>query len=269
MVYGCLRPKLSWDQLLRFLVLAKELLDDASWDRTKIPAERVGKEFLQVCGNLVVFDEDDQTARLAHHTVGQFLNEIKIPRVDSDIQVGDICLTYLKFSDFERQLVTAGKGYEIFKAGDVSQSAFARIPHILGIRKRVYDFLLAIYSQKNKMSLPDADYAELLRKYERKPLTTSLEQQYRLLNYVTENWVWHTQHFEQHIHGCWRKFHDLALIKTLHFDFRPWTTVWPQRTSTPQHFSVEPRERLPKPASITPRNFWSDLRKLAWIIGLG
>ena len=76
------------------------------------------------------------------------------------------------------------------------------------------------------MSLPDADYAELLRKYERKPLTTSLEQQYCLLNYVTENWVWHTQYFEQHSHGRWRKFHDLALIKTLSFDFRPWTTVY-------------------------------------------
>lgn len=61
----------------------------------KFLSERIGKEFLQVCGNLVLFGEDDQTARLAHHTVGQFRSENKIPRVDSDIQVGDICLTYL------------------------------------------------------------------------------------------------------------------------------------------------------------------------------
>ena len=77
----------------------------------------------------------------------------------------------------ERQVVTAGKGCEIFKAGDVRQSVSV-CSNTADSRDKQggVRFLLAINSQKNKMSLANADYAELLRKYERKPLTTSLEQ---------------------------------------------------------------------------------------------
>ena len=114
----------------------------------KFLSERIGKEFLQVCGNLVLFDEDDQTSRLAHHTVGQFRSENKIPRVDSGHSGRRYLSDLPTVSDFERQIVTVAKGCEIFKAGDVSQSAFARTLQIMGISKGAYDFFLAIYSQK-------------------------------------------------------------------------------------------------------------------------
>jgi hypothetical protein len=42
---------------------------DQSWDADKIPNH---SRLIQACRNLVVFDEDDETVRLAHHTVQQF-----------------------------------------------------------------------------------------------------------------------------------------------------------------------------------------------------
>ena len=47
--------------------------DDVSWDRRKVSAETDEKRFLRVCGNLVVLHERDGTVRLAHHTLGMFV----------------------------------------------------------------------------------------------------------------------------------------------------------------------------------------------------
>jgi hypothetical protein len=82
---------------------------DASWDSTKIPD---ASRLIQACGHLAVLD-DDGTARFAHHTVQQFL--IGLPLKDSisefhfdlskaDARAGEICITYLLFSDFEKQI---------------------------------------------------------------------------------------------------------------------------------------------------------------------
>lgn len=68
-------------------------LGDASWDRRKISAETDGKRFLRVCGNLVVFHERDSTVRLAHHTVGQFLDQYKRDHSQTNVRIGEICLT--------------------------------------------------------------------------------------------------------------------------------------------------------------------------------
>ena len=85
---------------------------DASWDSTKIPDT---SRLIQACGHLAVLD-DDGTARFAHHTVQQFL--IGLPLKDSisefhfdlskaDVGAGEICITYLLFSDFEKQITVS------------------------------------------------------------------------------------------------------------------------------------------------------------------
>ncbi len=87
--------------------------DDVSWDRRKISAETDEKRFLGVCGNLVVFHMRDSTVRLAHHTVGRFLEQHKKDRPQIDEKIGQICLTYLAFSDFESQVSLVGKRQDI------------------------------------------------------------------------------------------------------------------------------------------------------------
>lgn len=86
---------------------------DRSWKAEKIPdASRT----IQACRNLVVLDETDKTVRLAHHSVRKFL--LEAPTQDSipefhfklrraSIEAGELCVAYLSFSDFERQLTTS------------------------------------------------------------------------------------------------------------------------------------------------------------------
>src|SRR6266536_1465622 len=84
-----------------------------SWDSGKIPQNQ--KQILQACGHLVVYDKGDETVRLAHYTVQQFLisrslkpggDILQFSLNDADRWVGEVCVAYLSFSDFETQLST-------------------------------------------------------------------------------------------------------------------------------------------------------------------
>lgn len=85
-------------------------LTDRSRDADKMPNH---SRLIQACRNLVVFDEDDEAVRLAHHTVQQFLLQpptngsapgLQFQLEQADVEVGEICVAYLSFSDFERQI---------------------------------------------------------------------------------------------------------------------------------------------------------------------
>ncbi len=65
------------------------------------------------CGNLVTVDEEDESVQFAHHTVKQYLCAqggysgtafLTMSLAEASHAVGEVCVTYLSFSDFERQL---------------------------------------------------------------------------------------------------------------------------------------------------------------------
>ena len=218
----CARRPLRFDELKDAVAVD---LGDVSWDRKKISAETDGKRFLHVCGNLIVFHERDTTVRLAHHTVGQFFGKHTGDQPHTDIRIGELCLTYLGFSDFETQVVSASKNQDIFEAHSSRKASYYQIPQVLGLRNGVYDFLMGLYHRNNHRSLPDVNYAELMRRYQKKPLPPSLAQKYPLLNYVTANWLWHAKMFDPQTSECWSRFRDFVLHKALPFDFKPWNTL--------------------------------------------
>lgn len=92
-------------------------LTDPHLDYSKFPIMEDGR-LIQCCGNLAVLNRKDNTVRLAHHTVRQFLlgdNTWQNPMSHMDIGtlaspslteslVGGLCVTYLCFSNFERQI---------------------------------------------------------------------------------------------------------------------------------------------------------------------
>ena len=200
-------------------------LDDVAWDRSKISAETDAKRFLFVCGNLVVFHERDSTVRLAHHTVGQFLDEHKRDHSKTDVRIGEICLTYLGFSDFETQVVPTSKNQDLLGAQSSRQAGFYRIPQILGLSNGVYGFILGLYNRNKKLPLPGVNYAELMRRHQKQPLPASLAQKYCLLTYVAENWIWHARSFDPKTSDRWSEFREFVFYKTLPFDFKPWDTL--------------------------------------------
>lgn len=186
----CARRPLRFDELKDAVAVD---FDDVSWDRRKFSAETEGKRFLHVCGNLVVFHERDSTVRLAHHTVGQFLDEQKSHHSQTDVRIGKICLTYLGFSDFETQVIPFRKNQDLFGAQSSRQAGFPLIPQVLGFSNGVYDFILGLYNWNNRRSIPDVKYAEIMRRYGKRPLPESLTRKYCLLDYVIENWIWHAK----------------------------------------------------------------------------
>ena len=64
----CAERPLKIDELTEAIAIDTT---DTFWDLEKMSVD--GKRMISHCGNLVVFDKDDQTVRLAHYTVQQFL----------------------------------------------------------------------------------------------------------------------------------------------------------------------------------------------------
>ena len=218
----CARRPLRFDELKDAVAVE---IDDVSWDRRKISAETDGKRFLRVCGNLAVFHGRDSTVRLAHRTVGQFLSQYRRDHSQPDLRISEICLTYLNFSDFETQIVSVRKNQDLFGARCPKKAGYDRIPQLLGVSNGVFEFILGLCNWNKKQPLPDVNYAELMRRYQAKPLPESLAQKYHLLDYVTANWIWHAKNFDPETPECWSRFGELVFHKTLPFDFKPWGSL--------------------------------------------
>ena len=199
-------------------------LGDEFWDRSKISTEPNGKRFLENCGALVLFDESDNTVRLMHNTVAQFLREHIFRSGESNHLVVDVCATYLCFSDFETQITLAGRERPIVKWNS-NQSVVSRMVQLLGISKGVYDFLLNIYNRGERRLALDVDYVELLKRCQKQKPSVPFDEKYRLLSYIREHWIWHMLHLNTIRPKSWSCLRELVFTKTLPFDFRPWDTT--------------------------------------------
>lgn len=66
------------------------------------------KDILEICGSLVSFNASSETARIAHHSVREFLtdrlsqsSEFSIPVTTSHRYIAEVCLSYLLLEDFD------------------------------------------------------------------------------------------------------------------------------------------------------------------------
>jgi hypothetical protein len=114
-------------KVFRWVSGAKRSLDLAELEEAvgldpsdkSFPVDRIarheGKRLISACGNLVIYDEEDGSVGFAHHTVLQYL-VTRSPRQHPsllatdfrptvvDTYIGEVCLAYLSYSDFETQL---------------------------------------------------------------------------------------------------------------------------------------------------------------------
>ena len=200
---------------------------DKSWDSTKIPHT---SRLIQNCGNLVVLD-DDGTARFAHHTVQQFL--IGLPSQDSvpdfhfdpgkaDIEAGDICMTYLLFSDFETQITIQEPqrtGQLPTPHGVISSIILkSGIGNSTSSISNYWQYLLPwrVKQPTLTLELDLSRYAGLKR-----TPPPDVKSKYQLLSYAIENWLKHLSMIDED-DGPWNKFKYLATEKSTSFDIRPW-----------------------------------------------
>jgi hypothetical protein len=200
---------------------------DRSWDPTKIPDL---SRLIQACGNLVVLD--DRTVRLAHHTVQQFLLEpptkdsileFHFQRSKANVEAGEICVTYLSFSDFETQ-ITISRPNNLLQASKVPGPAaiLDSVASPLGVRNvtsgifKLGQYMRTGRAEQQPLTFDLAKFTEL-----KKPPPPSLGEKYRFLNYAIENWLSHTSDFSED-NTMWKSFRYLAMDKPTAFDIRAW-----------------------------------------------
>src|SRR5437667_746298 len=92
----CARRPLQIDELKEAVGIDST---DTFWDTDKIATD--GMRLIQCCGNLIVFDKNDKTVRLAHKTVQQFLlsepaysmelSKFHFQLQQANLEVGEIC----------------------------------------------------------------------------------------------------------------------------------------------------------------------------------
>src|SRR6266536_1818989 len=215
------RP-LCLDELKEAIAFGPE---DSKWNNSMIP------NIISSCGNLLIFD-DDGTVRLAHSTVRQFLLSDKRPdskvagipleeqtrildkfnfqQGQADLEVGEGCVTYLSFSDFDAQLLRTAEPDD-FKAKNILPPV-ANF-HALGAPS---------FNRLLKKAFPRSGQ---LKRTVIVPRTTTVRPEtsskYKLLNYTKNNWALNTIHISEKS-LVWHKFKRLALIQNRSWKLQPW-----------------------------------------------
>ncbi|KAI9871159.1 MAG: hypothetical protein M1830_003253, partial [Pleopsidium flavum] len=207
---------------------------DRSWDARKIPD---ATRSIQACGNLVVFDEDDKTVRLAHHSVRQFLlepptqdpiSEFHFQLSQANVEAGELCVAYLSFSDFETQLTIPSAN--ILRPasnvpGPVAVLDSVRSSSSLGhVKSGMVNFRQHMRTGSKRQQTPTFDLGEFLKL--RKSPPPSLREKYLFLNYAIENWIGHTSNFSEDNTTMWKSFKYLAMDKPMPFDTRSWPDTY-------------------------------------------
>jgi ankyrin repeat protein len=212
---------------------------DTFWDREKIPRP---ERLYEACGNLVVISEDDQTIRLAHNSVQQFLLEpllhqkldyFHISPSQVDIELGETCVAYLFFSDFETQIAVPNRRILSISHMPEPKMIMEQATSSSGlssISSSIFQFQNRLRSSARSSRPMDFDLAKFA-KLKSSPSRT-LHDRYRFLDYAIQNWVAHTSLFSEHNTNMWRSFKKLALDKNLPFDIRPWGDI-NERTKRP------------------------------------
>ena len=191
----------------------------------------------KLCGNLLASDPDGSIL-LAHHSVLQFLQScMSIPSIggfhfqldEAERYLGDTCMTYLNFADFETSLTTTPDSSTLQPlARPLDLGA-----HVLPALKR-----LPLHRGSRLTQLSDGCGFSLDAQL-RTALATSRKAktmpQFALLDYCRTNWYHHCAVFSQEDENH-SELQELVLRKELPFHWRPWD---PPNCSSPYpHWAI-------------------------------
>jgi ankyrin repeat protein len=177
------------------------------------------------CGNLVTVDEETRAVQFAHPTVKEYLldhnaddtvaapaavNRFHFRPDDADIVVGEVCVTYLCFSDFERQLVKTSKLDLSVKPAALA-SASLSASGISSVAKGLAQ-LERWRNGSRPAKLDNLVHLENARRIDR---MAARQDKFHFLPYATECWVAHTRYITENAR-TWRQFLRLVLTDS-HF----------------------------------------------------
>ena len=204
---------------------------DTSW---RSAASMDDEQLIRSFGALVCVDMEDRTIRFVHHTVLQFLFSTEetspvfhFSQAHAHCFVGDMCVVYLSFSDFETSLKQRPPERKVQDPAIFQAGAMLTIPRVLGIGRSLFDVAYRLYGGKQATAGPTIDHDKLLKTAHKpmepiEPVASMLARKYRLLDYVVSYWDYHTKWLEEKNVAIWRLFRNLAMSKSLPFEFRKW-----------------------------------------------
>ncbi|KAL3421159.1 ankyrin repeat protein [Phlyctema vagabunda] len=224
----CARRPLTVDELCEAIAFD---IDDSYWDESKIPTDIF--RLIRASGNLFVVQKESREIQLAHYTIQQHILDTKnstgkffcFKLQEANEIVGETCAAYLNFSDFETQIVP-----HVDNGVTANMAAVERaVPEIGKVNliassstsMAAFSLLGRVFLANSKAT--NIDYGRHVR-WEKQPVENLLEN-YRLLAYVRQNWLWHTASFISKDGENPKRtllFSQLILKKQPLFTFRPW-----------------------------------------------
>ena len=184
------------------------------------------------CGNLLALDEEEGLVQFAHHSVKDYLlsdkvsqtssHQFRIRIADVDQEAGEICCTYLNFSDFEREVIhlpQVPSGLDPKAIVETSLSASSsptltssllRLNNLRKARRATEDS--ALWRQLHLTSLKVATM-----------WPQNLQNRYYFLAYASEYWLHHTSKFKEKTR-CWSLFRRLVLTEKTTLAAKSWST---------------------------------------------
>ena len=175
------------------------------------------------CGNLITYDSSDGTVFLAHHSVFQFLKScFSTPSIadlyfdphDGDRHLGEICITYLNFADFQKSVA---------RTADPSALPALSAPRNLGLS--VLPGRLHLKYLQAPFSNPSIPVEGYLRTVMAQSLPPMVNTQFELLDYCRSNWYQHcvsatSEDSEQN--NTTRSGLQYLIHQELPFHWKPW-----------------------------------------------
>ncbi|CAI0646844.1 unnamed protein product [Colletotrichum noveboracense] len=195
------------------------------------------------CENLIQIEPGGETVRFFHHSIKTHLlettskAELEIFHVDLkawDHHIGEVCVTYLNFSDFERALTEFSPNTSSFLVRQIAMSSEGRsIPG-------------AVRKQASLNALPFTlryKAARLLRRFSKSKRSgeslsapedgctsedvSKFFNDYPFLLYATTYWFHHTSYFLQNTTKTWKLWKD-RVTKSIFEDEESWADFGPQ-----------------------------------------
>ena len=166
-----------------------------NWDSNRFVNDM--HQAIACCGNLMFVEEEHQAVHFTHYSVKQYLlsDAIGIPlrpyHIDldrSDPEVGVVCVTYLNFGIFSRQVAhTTGNGKSI--ASIPSMILKETLPHRTLGNKIALALLQRQHKSSNALSRPLEEASGDTEAFRRQ----RIQEQYSFLLYAREFWLEHTK----------------------------------------------------------------------------
>ena len=185
--------------------------------------ERLVNELSQIvscCGNLIVLDEHDETVQFTHQTVKKFLLDSYTDKTNASFHfeqqetshyVGEICVTYLNFNDFERKLIRKPRKRPLPTPEAILAVSLSDNPN--SIRKSVWKKVARLRGHPREYNSDPSHAFTGVDLHNDSEAIRELYTEHPFVSYAAEYWLHHCADFEREKTQTWRLWKKLLLSK--------------------------------------------------------